>query len=143
MRASVVCRLAAPGAKARAEAAATAAAKKRALKGGETPMTGTMKSIADLVRPVRPPAPHSEAEQKRLRALMIRYGKLKWEHHRQSEIKVNAFLRAKWAAIDALPHARKVEALTTKAPPFPLNRPLFTETPPIPGFNAGDLTKPS
>lgn len=99
------------------------------------------KDLIEILRPVTPRLPRSDAERSHLRALMIRYGKLKWKHHLEMEQRARDFLRAKWSAIDALPHERKLEALFTEPTPFPLNRPIFTDTPPIKGFNPGDLAK--
>lgn len=101
------------------------------------------KRLIELLRPLARPPPPSEAEQKRLRALMIQFGRLKRRQHLEVELRFNEFRRAKWAAIDALPHARKVEALHTECVPFPINRPIFTHTPPIKGFNSGDMKKRS
>lgn len=94
-----------------------------------------------MLRPMPKPPARSEEERARLRELMIRYGKLKRRHHIELEKRMRVFLRAKWAAIDALPHNRKIEAIYTEPISFPLNRPIFTDTPPIKGFNAGDLTR--
>jgi len=100
------------------------------------------KSLEELLRPIVPPPKKSLEERQKLSALMIEYGKMKRRHHIENKIKQQEFLRVKWSAIDALPHHRKVEALETKPTEFPLNRPLPTDTPPIKGFNKGDLVKP-
>lgn len=72
---------------------------------------------------------------------MIRYGKFKRMQHIEMAIRTNRFLRAKWAAIDALPHARRVEALFSEPVPLPKNRPILTDTPPIKGFKNAQTTK--
>lgn len=99
------------------------------------------KRLTELLRPIAPP-PHKSPEEKlAFRQKMIRYGKFKRMQHIEAAIRTNRFLRAKWAAIDALPHARRVEALFTKPVPLPKNRPIWTDTPPIKGFNSAQITK--
>lgn len=109
--------------------------------GRQGDMSGALaKSLADVLRPIKPPPPRSEEERKKLRVLMQRYGKLKQLQYVELEKRKREFMRAKWAAVDALPHKRRLEALYTKPEKSP-PRPLFTHTPPIKGFNAGDLSK--
>ncbi|CAN8070232.1 unnamed protein product [Agarophyton chilense] len=95
----------------------------------------------EILRPVVPPPPRSDPERKHLRKLMIEYGKLKRRHHIEMEIRKREFLIAKWKAIDALPHARRMEALYTPADDLPMNRPRMTDTPPIKGFNVASMTR--
>lgn len=106
-------------------------------------MTSAEKRMTALLRPVAPPPPKSEEEKARLRTKMIQYGKLKRAQHLEMEARMRNFMRAKWAAIDALPNYRRVEAMNTAPTQYPRNRPMFTDTPPIKGFNSGDITKPS
>lgn len=106
-------------------------------------MTSMEKQLTSWLRPVAPPPPKSEEEKARLRTKMIQYGKFKHAQHIEMEVRMNNFVRAKWAAIDALPNYRRVEALYTEPMEYPINRPRFTDTPPIKGFNSGDITKPS
>lgn len=95
----------------------------------------------EILRPMPRPPPRTEGERVRLRALMIKYGKLKRKQHLELEVRQNEFLRAKWAAIDALPNFRRVQALNADPEEFPLNRPIFSHTPPIPGFDPGEISK--
>jgi hypothetical protein len=135
---------AAPGAKARLAAAADKASRAASRTGGadDSNMSPLLARLTLLVRPVHPPAPVSQAERDRRRRLMIDYGHLKRAQTREGDRKAAIFLAAKWAAMDALPtDARRKEALAAREVPPPLNRPLWTHTPPIPDFNVGDLTK--
>ena len=109
----------------------------------EMPQDKTTLMAIELLRPVEPPPKRSEAERQHLRKLMIRYGKLKRRHFLEQQLKKNKFALAKWAALDALPNSRRIEVVSQEAEPFPLNRPIFTHTPPIPGFNLGNLTRKS
>lgn len=136
MRATARLFLAAPGVKAKAESAA----KKASGAADEVPAR-TREIMSLMARPVFPPKPHSEAERARRRRNMIAYGRLKRADHLADQRKLNAFLVAKWSALDALPHARRVEALSGPPRDSPPNTPIWTNTPPIPGFNVGDLTK--
>ncbi len=99
------------------------------------------KRMIELLRPMPRPPPRTEEERAHLRPLMIRYGKFRRKIHLIHEAKLNELSRAKAAAFDALPNYRRIEVLEAPMEPMPLNRPLFTHTPPIPGFNVGDLTK--
>lgn len=77
-----------------------------------------------------------------LREKMIKYGKLKRAQHLEMEKRMSEFLRAKWAAMDALPNYRRVEVMHLGSREVPTDRPIFTDTPPIKGFSAGDMSKP-
>lgn len=105
--------------------------------------TGLEKQLTSLLRPVMPPPKKSEAERAELRAKMIKYGKLKRAQHLEMEMRMARFVRAKWAALDAMPNYRRIEAVGMEPKEYPRNRPLFTDTPPIKGFNSGDITKPT
>ena len=112
--------------------------------GREDPASSALeKRLIDVLRPIARPPGRTDEERKHLRALMIRYGKLARAHHNELQLRAKEFNRAKWAAVDALPHKRRLEALHTENAPMPKNRPLFTETPPIKGFDSGDITKTS
>jgi hypothetical protein len=142
MRGSLLALFAAPGTKARA---ATEAAKIARVQGRGGGRRGAGEQAVDemlaLARPVLAPPPLSAAELARRRRMMISYGRLTRAQHLESERKVNLFLTAKWAAIDALPQARRAEALRERGEEPPLNSPLWTATPPISkNFNPGDLT---
>jgi hypothetical protein len=135
--------LAAPGAKARLAAAADKAARIAGRSGAvdESTASPLLSRLTLLARPVFPPAPLSPAERARRRQLMIDYGKLKTAQVREGDRKAHLFLAAKWAAMDALPGVeRRNEALKERDVPPPMNRPLWTHSPPIPGFSVGDLT---
>jgi len=95
----------------------------------------------EMLKPMPKPPPRTSEERVRLRALMIEYGKHRRSVHLQHIAKVNELLRSKAAALDALPNYRRLEAMNSKPETFPLNRPLFTHTPPIDNFNAADLTR--
>lgn len=138
MRATARLFLAAPGAKAKA----TTAARKAASAVDDIPARAT-EILSQMVRPVFAPKPHSDSERARRRRNMIAYGRLKRADHLADERKANKFLTAKWTAIDALPHIRRVEALSGQPRHKPPDAPIWTSTPPIPGFNVGDLTKKS
>lgn len=100
--------------------------------------------ITHLLEPISvPPSPKSIDDKIQLRALMVRYGKLKRRQHLEQETKHNLFHWSRWAALDALPNTRRVEALANDPTPAPKNLPLWTDTPPIPGFNSGAMTKPT
>ncbi|PXF49685.1 hypothetical protein BWQ96_00563 [Gracilariopsis chorda] len=101
----------------------------------------TEKLLIEVLRPVVPPPPRTEEERKHLRQLMIRYGKLKRRHFIEMEVRQREFLRAKWTALNALPHARRVEAMTSPTEDLPTMRPLMTDTPPIKDFNVASMTK--
>jgi hypothetical protein len=138
MRRSLISLLAAPGVKARAAAAAAKEARGQGARKGDA---ASADSLLELARPVLAPPPLPEAERARRRRLMINYGRLKRAEHLESERKVNRFLVAKWSALDALPHLRRVEAMRPRDEEPPLNRPLWTVTPPIgKHFNPGELT---
>lgn len=136
---------AAPGAK---RAAQRATQKKAAAdRGGRDATKDQQQAFLDkhvplLLRPVIPPKRTPE-EQVRLRALMIKYGKFKRKEWLESEMKKNRFTLAKLKALNALPVARRIEALNEEklSPPPPLNRPLWTHTPPIKGFSLANLTE--
>lgn len=99
------------------------------------------KKMIEWLRPMPRPPPRTEEEKVRLRALMIEYGKFRRGVFLARTKKQNELMRAKAAAFDALPNYRRFEAITSPYEALPLNRPLMTITPPIPGFNASDLTK--
>lgn len=99
------------------------------------------KQMMEVLRPMPRPPPRSEEEREKLRALMIRYGKHRRAIHLIHEGRRNAMERAKAVALDALPNYRRIEALTPEPEPLPVDRPLWTHTPPIKGFNAADLTR--
>lgn len=105
--------------------------------------TGLEKQLTSLLRPVMPPPKKSPAERAELRVKMIKYGKLKRAQHIEMEMRMARFMHAKWAALDAMPNYRRVEAMAMEPKTYPRNRPIFTDTPPIKGFNSGDITKPS
>lgn len=137
--------LAAPGAKSRA----ASAAKKAAIDEAATSSNLSSDVLQRMARPLHPPPPLAEEERQRRRRNMKAYGRLRRAQWLEGERKANVFLAAKWAAIDALPgHARRVEAIQGVMPNgrvleervLPLDAPTWTETPPIPGFNVGDLT---
>lgn len=108
---------------------------------GEGKMTKSHKLMTDILRPVAPPPPRTKEEQTHLRKLMIRYGKIKRKQDIEMKIREREFLRAKWSAINSLPHLRKLEALNTIPEPLPVNTPLMTDTPPIKNFNVASMTK--
>lgn len=99
------------------------------------------KKLIEYLRPMPRPAARSEEERARLREMMIRYGKFRRAIHLCHVGKQRELMRAKAAAFDALPNYRRLEAIHSKIEPLPINRPLITHTPPIPGFNAADLTR--
>ncbi len=99
------------------------------------------KQLLEVMRPMPRPPPRTPEERVRLRALMIKYGKHRREIHLIHERRLNALEHAKACAMDALPNYRRVEALNAPPEGFPADRPLWTHTPPIKGFNAGDLTR--
>lgn len=107
----------------------------------EEPSTAMEKLAMEMCRPMPRPPPRTEEERARLRPLMIAYGKYRRKMHLIHEAKMNGLCLAKAVAFDALPNARRVEVINMPPEQPPMNRPLFTHTPPIPGFNAGDLTK--
>lgn len=106
-------------------------------------LSGMEKRLTSLLRPVSPPPGKSEEEKVVLRAKMMKYGRFKRAQHIEMEVRMTDFMRAKWAAMDALPNYRRVEAMRLEPREYPKNRPLFTDTPPIKGFNSGDITRPS
>lgn len=108
---------------------------------GDSTVGAMEKRMLDILRPVRPPPPKTPEEKAEFREKMIRYGKLKRAQHIDQCVRTNKLLLAKWTAIDALPHKRRVEALFTPPKPLPKNRPLLTDTPPIKGFNGAEMTK--
>jgi hypothetical protein len=57
------------------------------------------------------------------------------EHHMQSAA-LNRGAKLRQAAIEALPEALREEARQPDLTPFPVQRRVFTETAPIPGFQA-------
>lgn len=97
--------------------------------------------LLKCLRPVEPGPPHTPEERLRLRDLMIRYGKLKRRQYLEMEIRRERARLATWKAIDAMPHKRRVEAIYTKATEPPRRLPMFTHTPPIEGFDIGNLQK--
>lgn len=97
--------------------------------------------LAEMMRPMKPLPPLPAEEQQRLRKLMVRYGKLKRLQYLDMELRMNRAKHAMWAAIDALPHNRRVEAVHSKPPPYPDDVRVFTDTPPIKGFDRSNLTK--
>lgn len=136
-----VASLAAPSTKARTAAAAARAA--------PADTTGISDAALELMlRPVHAPPPHGAGERSRRRRNMEARTRLVRAQWLEGERKANAFLAAKWGAIDALPHARRVEAVsgvmgdgTRLAPRLaPRDTPIWTETPAIPGFDVGKLT---
>lgn len=99
------------------------------------------KRVLEMLRPMPRPPPLSSSEQARLYDLMVRYGKYRRSIHLIHRKRQNELERAKAWALDALPNYRRIEAVSKDPDPFPPDRPLFTHTPPIPGFNAADLTR--
>lgn len=97
--------------------------------------------LVEALRPLKPPPPLPEEEHRRLRELMVRYGKLKRKQFLDVEIRMNAAKRAMWVAVDALPHERRVEAVFTRAPKYPEDLRVPTHTPPIKGFSLANLAK--
>jgi hypothetical protein len=147
MRATARLLLAAPGVRARAAAVAAKGAAAAAASDAGGP---SKEVLLRMARPVLAPPPHSAAERARRRANMQAYGRLQRADFLAGEAKARRFLVSKWSAIDALPsHARRVEALqgvrrdgsVMEMRRVPQNAPIWTHTPPIPGFNVGDLTK--
>lgn len=116
----------------------TSGAMDPALRVNSKDATAFDKKLLDMLRPIAPPPPLPVEEQKRLREVMVRYGKLKRREHLELEKRANLFQRAMWNALEALPHRRKVEALETEPTQFPLTMPIFTDTPPIDGYNIAD-----
>lgn len=102
-------------------------------------LTAEQEFVKKLLRPMEPSPPHSEEERVRLRELMIRYGKLKRLQHNEMAKRREVARHGVWAAIDAMPHKHRVEALNANPsdPPHPI--PVFTHTPPIDGFDLGNL----
>ena len=109
--------------------------------GKQKKLTPEMELMMKIMRPVEPGPPHTPEERVRLRNLMIRYGKLKRRQHNDFSKRVETARRAMWVAIDAMPHKRRVETLNAEStePPRPI--PVFTHTPPIEGFDIGNLRK--
>ena len=107
----------------------------------EITATGEEKEMLEILRPMPRPPPRTPEERVRLRALMIKYGKFMRRQHLQRVKTYNEFKRAKAAAFDALPNYRRVEALASEAGDFPFDMPIFSHTPPIPGFDAANLTR--
>lgn len=121
-----------------------AAAQRLARNGARQPGTvesSVEKRLVELLRPIAPPPQKSPEEKLVFRKKMIRYGKFKRMQHIEMAIRTNRFLLAKWVAIDALPHARRVEALFSESEPLPKNRPIWTDTPPIKEFNSAQVTR--
>lgn len=106
-------------------------------------LTSKEELILKLIRPLEQPPPHTPEERARLRQLMIRYGKLKWLQTRDMQRRLREADRGIWAALDAMPHHRRVEALTAEAKECKHGIPIFTHTPPIKGFDLTNLKKQS
>lgn len=107
----------------------------------EEKMSKKEKLLVEVMRPIKPPPPPSPEEKVRIRAFTQRFSKLKQYQHLEMTKRTNEAIRGMWAAIDALPHDRRVEAINTKAETFPANLRVFTDTPPIKGFDKADLVK--
>lgn len=107
--------------------------------GKEPKLTAQQQLLLKAIRPVEPPPPPSPAERERLRELMKRYSKLKRLQGIEMEKRRNEARRAMWAAIDAMPHPRRVEAVQAQADELPYGLPVFTHTPPIKGFDLSNL----
>lgn len=62
------------------------------------------------------------------------FARLKMDEHRAWQTALNIKLRLKLAAIEALPPDLKEAALVEDMSPFPVDRPVFTLTPPKAGY---------
>lgn len=102
-------------------------------------LTSKEEFILKLIRPVEQTPSHTPEERARLRELMIRYGKLKRLQTREMQKRLQEADRGIWAALDAMPHNRRVEALTAEAKECKYGIPIFTHTPPIKGFDINNL----
>lgn len=96
-------------------------------------------ALLQTLRPVRAPAPSPAAKSKAdLRSDMIRYGKLKRMQHLDMERRRQQSLRAMWCAVDAMPHARRLEAIKPQVQ-VQVHVPNLTHTPPVEGFDLSSL----
>jgi hypothetical protein len=59
------------------------------------------------------------------------YSRLKMQQHRQWQIDLTTKLKLKQAAIGALPPDLQAAAMIPDDTPFPSNRQIWTETPPV------------
>lgn len=97
--------------------------------------------LFEAMRPVQPPPPRTPEERVRLRALMQRYSRLKCRQMREMQVRYREAQRGMWAAIDALPHVRRIEAINAEAEDYPEATRVFTDTPLIKGFDKANLAK--
>lgn len=94
-----------------------------------------MDDILTLLRPIKvPPRNPSPAVAAADAALAAAYARHRRAETLRQQATVERFLRAKWAAIDALPLARRPEALAVDHTPPDVGRWLWTETPPVEGY---------
>lgn len=94
-----------------------------------------MDDILTLLRPVAvPPRRPSAATAAADAALAAAYAAHCRADLLQRQTTAEMFLRAKWAAVDALPLRRRAEALEVDPTPQDVGRWMWTETPPVEGY---------
>jgi len=59
------------------------------------------------------------------------YSRLSMRQHREWQIDLTAKLKLKQAAVEALPPTLRAAAMVPDLAPFPANRQIWTETPPL------------
>lgn len=94
-----------------------------------------MDDVLTLLRPVAvPPRRPSAATAAADAALAAAYSAHCRADLLRRQTTAELFLRAKWAAVDALPLRRRAEALEVDPTPQDVGRWMWTETPPVKGY---------